>query len=144
MAELHEAVIDVLRADADILEYVAPEPGVDTEPRVFGIEFPKDNAVSMPRKCIVVRRSGLAQQDQSYIRFQRPLLDILCYGETPLEAELLRVRVARFLKAFRRRMSKDFLIHSFDAVNGPLPQREPETDWPYTLETWRCMASETD
>lgn len=144
MADLHEAVIAVLKEPEDIFALFGGEAGVD-EPRVFGLEVPKAEAdgEKMPRKCIVVRQSGLGGQSGGYVRIQKTLLDIDCYGETPYEAELLRLEVNRFLKDLRRRMSEGFLLHSFDLVNGPLHLREPQTEWPYVRETWRCMASET-
>ena len=77
------------------------------------------------------------------MRVQKALLDVACYGETPYEAEQLRLEVNRYLKDFRRQMSEGFLIHSFDLVNGPIHLREPQTEWPYVVETWRCLASET-
>ncbi|MDD5302029.1 MAG: hypothetical protein PHS14_02885 [Elusimicrobia bacterium] len=144
MPDLHEAVIVVLKEPEEIFALVGGEAGVD-DARVFGIEIPKSEFESKqtPRKCIVVRQSGLGGHTGGYARIQKTLLDVCCYGETPYEAELLRLEVNRFLKAFRRRMSRGFLLHSFDLVNGPIPLREPQTEWPYVLETWRCMASET-
>lgn len=142
MADLHEAMITILKTPQAIFDLFGGDPAIDT-PRVYGIEVPKDQADFMPRKCIVVRQSGLSGQSRSYVRVQRTLMDIACYGETPYEAELLRLEVSRFLKDFRRKMSEGFLLHSFDLVNGPLHLREPQTEWPYTLETWRCLASET-
>lgn len=142
MADLHEAVISILKEPQEIFDLFGGEAGVD-EPRVYGIEVPKAQADDMPRKAVVVRQSGLGGSSGGYARIQKTLLDVACYGETPYEAELLRLEVNRFLKGFRRRMSQGFLLHSFDLVTGPLPLREPDTDWPYTLETWRCMASET-
>lgn len=144
MPDLHEAVIAVLKEPQEIFAYVGGEAGVDTA-RVFGVEVPKIEADGdfMPRKCIVVRQSGQGAQTGGYTRIQKTLIDIACYGETPYEAEKLRLEVSRFLKSFRRRMSQGFLLHSFDLVGGPTPMREAETEWPLVLETWRCLASET-
>lgn len=144
MADLHKAVMDVLKAPEEIFAMVGGVAGLDAA-RVFGIEIPKAEVELklMPRKLIVVRQSGQGGAAGGYARIQKTMVDILCYGETPYEAELLRLEVHRFLKDFRRRMSGDFLLHSFDSVNGPVPAREGETEWPYVLETWRCMASES-
>lgn len=141
MADLHEAVMRVLNEPQAIFDLIGDD--VENTSRAFGVEIPKAEAEFMPRKCIVVRQSGLAGQSRSFVRVQRPLMDVACYGETPYEAELLRLEVNRFLKDFRRRMSEGFLLHSFDLVNGPIHLREPQTGWPYVLETWRCLASET-
>lgn len=133
----------VLKEPEDIFALVGgDDPSVDTA-RVFGIEVPKAEAISMPRKCITVRQSGLGGQVRGFVRLQQTLIDVSCYGETPYEAELLRLEVNRFLKDFRRRMSQGFLLHSFNLVNGPTHLREQQTEWPYVLETWRCLASET-
>lgn len=144
MPDLHEAVMNVLKSPAEILAYVGAEADVDTA-RVFGIEVPKSETETgkAPRKCIVVRQSGQGGGSGGYARIQKTLIDVACYGETPYEAELLRLEVNRFLKDFRRTMSKGFLLHSFDLVNGPIHAREQQTEWPYVLETWRCMASES-
>lgn len=143
MADLYEAVIKVLKEPAEIFAMVGDD--VANTARVFGVEIPKSEVDRdlMPRKLIVVRQSGMAGSTGGFVRLQRTLLDIAYFGETPYEAELLRLEGNRFLKNFRRRMSEGFLLHSFDLVNGPVPMREPETEWPYVLETWRCMASET-
>lgn len=146
MADLHEAVMEVLKEPQTIYELVTEnaDPSVDTV-RVYGVELPKAEIAKklMPRKCIVVRQSGLGGQTGGYARFQKTLVDIICWGETPYEAELLRLEVHRFLKDFRRRMAKGFLLHSFDLVQGPLPLKDPDTDWPYVLCSWRVLASET-
>jgi hypothetical protein len=141
MADLHEAVMAVIVEPAEIFAMIGDD--VARMSRVFGIEMPEAESKKMPRKAIVVRQSGLGGQSGGYTRVQKTLIDVAYYGETPLEAELLRLEVNRFLKDFRRRMSKGFLLHSFDLVNGPNHLREPQTEWPYVLETWRCMASET-
>jgi len=132
----------VLKEPEEIFAHVGGEAGID-DARVFGIEVPKAEAISMPRKCIVVRQSGLGGPVRSFVRLQQTLIDVASFGETPYEAELLRLDVNRFLKGFRRRMSQGFLLHSFDLVNGPIHLREEQTEWPYVLETWRCLASET-
>lgn len=143
MADLYEAVIKVLKEPAEIFAMVGDD--VANSARVFGIEIPKAEVElkKMPRKLIVVRQSGMGGSSGGFVRLQRTLLDVAYFGETPYEAELLRLEGNRFLKNFRRRMSEGFLLHSFDLVNGPVPMREQETEWPYVLETWRCMASET-
>lgn len=142
MADLHEAVLKVLKEPQDIFDLFGSDASVDVV-RAYGIEVPPDQAEFMPRKCIVVRQSGTGGGRGGYARVQKTLIDVSCYGETPHEAELLRLEVNRFLKDFRRRMSEGFLLHSFDLVNGPVHLREPQTGWPYVLETWRCLASET-
>lgn len=141
MADLHEAVMRVLKEPKEIFDLVGDD--VENTSRVFGIEVPASEAEFMPRKLIAVRQSGMGGQSGGFVRLQRALIDIACYGETPFEAERLRLEVSRFLKDFRRRTSEGFLLHSFDLVNGPIHLREPQTEWPYVLETWRCMASET-
>lgn len=141
MADLHEAVIAVLKDPQEIFDLVGDD--VENTSRVFGIEIPASEAEYMPRKLIVVRQSGMGGQSGGFVRVQKPLIDVAYYGETPYEAEVLRLEVNRYLKNFRRRMSEGFLLHSFDLVNGPIHLREPQTEWPYVLETWRCMASET-
>ena len=141
MANLYEAVLKVLKEPQEIFDLIGDD--VTRETRVFGFQVPKAEAIKMPRKCIVIRQSGSGGQNQSFVRFQKTLLDVLCYGETSYEAELLRLEVNRYLKDFRRRTSEGFLLHSFDLVNGPIPLPESQTEWPYVLETWRCLASET-
>lgn len=141
MADIHEAVIKVLKTPQEIFDLIGDD--VTRSVRVFGIEVPASESESMPRKMIVIRQSGLGGASGGFVRMQRALLDVACYGETPYEAELLRLEVSRYLKDFRRQMSEGFLIHSFDSVNGPIHLREPQTEWPYVLETWRCLASET-
>lgn len=141
MADIHEAVMSVLKTPQAIFDLVGDD--VERTSRVYGIEIPASEADTMPRKLIVVRQSGMGGQSGGFVRVQKALLDVACYGETPYEAEQLRLEVNRYLKDFRRQMSEGFLIHSFDLVNGPIHLREPQTEWPYVVETWRCLASET-
>ncbi len=141
MANLHEAIVRILKEPQEIFDLIGDD--VTRAVRVFGFQVPKVEAIKMPRKCIVVRASGQGGQNQSFVRYQKPLIDVMCYGETSFEAELLRLEVNRFLKDFRRRTSEGFLLHSFDLVNGPIHLPESQTEWPYVLETWRCLASET-
>lgn len=141
MADLHEAVITKLKTPQEIFDLIGDD--VTRSVRVFGVEVPKGEAELMPRKCIVVRQSGLGGQGGGYAKIQRTLIDIACYGETPIQAELLRLEVHKYLKDFRRQLSEGFLLHSFDLVNGPLPLRDSVTDWPFVMSTWRCLASES-
>jgi len=132
--DVTEAIVTLLKADATITSLV--------NTRVFGAELPASEAVNMPRKNLVVQRSGGPAGLGGYIEVERANIDIRCFGETPLEADKVRRAAHEVLKQYVRTKVGDVLVHSFIPVTGAISLRDPDTQWPFVIQTWTFMASE--
>lgn len=132
-ADFLEGLREILIDDTDVAALVST--------RVFGIELPRSEANSQPRKAIVLSLAG-GLGSSSYIEHGQNTVDVLCYGETPFEAERVRRTVHPVLKQITRVIRAGVLIHSAIAVGGPITLRDRDTDWPISLETWQVSAAE--
>lgn len=132
--DILEAAILLLKADADL------QVLVDT--RVFGEELPGEEASSMPRPAVVLRHAPGLAGPRGYVELEVNNFDVFCYGTTPAQAEEVRRAVYSALKHARRQAVAETLIHSFDQVGTIQSLRDPDTQWPYSLSSWRSLASE--
>ncbi len=108
--------------------------------RVFVIELPPAQAVSMPRQCIVIKPSGgPAFQPGSYIDHAYQTLDVFSYGETPFEADEVRDAVTDALRLLRRDLTGTTLIHWVQPAGGWASNRDPDADWPYGLQSFQAF-----
>ena len=127
------AVVAFLLADADVAGQVST--------RGFGGELPRDESVSMPRKCFVVRYAG-GPPDSTQMEVNRTRMDIWHYGATPLEAEQVRLATYQALKLTRRVVIASTIILSTVKEAGPITLRDPDGDWPLTIDTWGVIAAD--
>ena len=72
--------------------------------RVHGAEIPDSRVPAMPERCAVVRAAGgpgvaPGTSDNAPITVYR--IDVLCYGRTPAEADLVALSVKHALKRWR-------------------------------------------
>ena len=134
---------DVIQATIDILK---ADPGVAglCEDRVFGGELPGDQAESMPKQAVVVRRISGGAGAGGFTDVERGTLETLCWGESFLEADEVRQAVHAALKQARRQEKQDFLIHGYNPLTSPVTDRDAETQWPFSLMAWEFMASEIE
>jgi len=128
-----EGLIEILIDDTDVAALVGT--------RVFGIELSRSETNSQPRKAIVLSLAG-GPGSSDYVEQSQNTVDMLCYGETPFEAERVRRTAHPVLKQITRVIRAGVLIHSAISVGGPTTLRDRDTDWPISLETWQVSAAE--
>ena len=113
--------------------------------RVFGAELPKSEEAVMPRKCVVIRNAGggtFGTGSRDFIQASHVRFDAQCYGETPMEAAKVRLATYDIFKNMARKVKQEVLIHSINPSSGPLPLRDPDTDWPLEVQTFLALVSE--
>ena len=128
------AAILLLKADVEVALLV--------NTRVFGEELPPEEAADMPRAAVLLRTSSNAAGIGGYSRLEVNGIDAYCFGETPAQAEEVRRAVHEAFKQARRAVVEETLLHSFDQIGSPRADRDPDTQWPYSLSSWRMLASE--
>ena len=69
-------------------------------------------------------------------------IDALSYAETPQLADALRLAVHDAFRAVDRTVKQSVLMHDVQISGGPIPGRDPDQDWPFSLETFAIMVSE--
>jgi len=99
---------------------------------------------NVPRKTIVIMASGGAGSGagaRSRARWVQNRIDLRCYGETPHGADILHNAVYRTMTELQGFTSGD--IRLIDAVvgGGPLPGRDSDADWPYTMGVYMVSAA---
>jgi hypothetical protein len=133
-----KAIIDILKANAAVTTLVGT--------RVFGLELPRPEAASMPRKAIVIQASGggvFRVGSSDYIKHSDQRIDIFSYGETPFEAQKVRREVVDVLKQAKRQVINGTLIQWINRAGGSLALRDPDTDWPVCFESFQLFFAET-
>ena len=94
----------------------------------------------MPRAAVVVNPSGggfLSHGDYGDIR-----IDLACYGATRLESWQV-YRACRFaLKALRRELLGETLLHWARVFSEGSSGLDPDTDWPVTLASWQVFSAD--
>lgn len=114
--------------------------------RVHGAEIPDSRVPAMPERCAVVRAAGgpgvaPGTSDNAPITVYR--IDVLCYGRTPAEADLVALSVKHALKRWRYgQTSGRHLVHWFHHVAGPVPLRDPDGDWPVSIVTFQMQMAD--
>lgn len=143
-----------MSADADILAAVRQLLLDDiaisdlVNDRIWGVELPRTENASMPRKNIVLSPGGIVPSvgDASYVRIQRMRLDVRVYGEDPYEAMSVSRAVEAFMKAITpvvvHLISHSVLVYNATRSTGPIALIDPDTDWPSVYSSWGVAASE--
>lgn len=122
-----------------------PEVSALVATRVFAVELPQatieaETDIEHPSKMVVLRPSGGAGREDR-VRIENSNLDVLCYGETDFEANLLRRTVADVLKNAIRVVQDNVLIHNISATGGPLFLKDPDSKWPVMFQSYRMLAA---
>lgn len=129
------AVMALLAADTDVAALVSG--------RVYGMELPEADDVSMPRYALVVTLAGgNLLTGGTWSEYGDPRFDVFAYGATRLEANQLYRAAHVALKAMTRVKHASVLLHWARPAGGPIPLRDPDTTWPYVLSTWQVLLSE--
>lgn len=134
-ADVIAALVAFLKADSGVAALAGA--------RVFGLELPASEAVSMPRKAVVLQTSGGVRLTAgSYARHDTQRVDAFAYGETPFEAEALRRAVFDALKPLRREVSAGVLIHWVEPAGGWSTLRDPDAAWPAAFQSFQVFFAE--
>ncbi len=130
------AIVAFLQADTALTALVST--------RVFGAELPRDEVSSMPRKCVLVRRSGIGASagNRSRIAFSRPRMDVFSHGETPKQAALVDLAAYEALKQMEPNTRGVCRLHDATLVGGPIDLREQDTKWPLVFRSYLVAAAE--
>lgn len=136
------ALPDSLKAVADFLKAHAGVSAL-VDDRIFPAELPTATNLTHPFKAIVIRRAAGMNGKGGLLELEQSTIDVFSYGETPYEAERVRLAVREALKydAVRKKQG-NVLLHSFEPNGGASNMRDPDTAWPYVVETWRMIAAE--
>lgn len=111
---------------------------VDT--RVFGGELPPGETASMPRKAIVLKKSGgVSLTGESHVEHDTQRVDLFAFGETPHEAARVARAAALGLRRLRRSVHANVLLHWANSAGGALSGREPNTEWPREFQPFQVM-----
>jgi hypothetical protein len=113
---------------------------------VYGGEIPKGQIASMPKRAAVVAAAGTpgigpGTADNVPVSVSR--VDVRCYGRTREEADVVALAVAHALKAWDRgQTSGRHHVHWFHRTAGPVPLRDPDTDWPISVVTFQLQMAD--
>jgi len=132
-----EAIVAFLAADATVAALV--------NSRVYGVELPQSQIQSMPRKSIVVRRSGgggLSAGDRSRVGLSLPRMDVFSYGETPYQASRVDLAAYGALKQMVANNQGACRLLDTQLAGGPIDLREPDTQWPLVFRSYLVAAAE--
>lgn len=113
-----------------------------TAGRIFRPELDEDEIRNMPRAAVVIRRAGgYGMFGGSQVPIGDPRLDIVCYGQTYLQAEqTVAGEVVNALKALRGGVfglgpGSMTRLYWARVEGGPNPMTDPEENWPMALVT---------
>lgn len=111
--------------------------------RVFALELPEAETVSMPRHALVLAPSGgFSPGYTTTLALDAMRIDAFSYGPTPFEAMKLRRAVRAGMKGISRVKSGTALIHWALPAGGFADERDPQTRWPRVFESFSVMGSE--
>jgi hypothetical protein len=124
-----------LKADADLTAI--------TQGRIFAGELPASVTPAMPTTAVVISRAGgLGAIGRAYQQYGDFRVDVRCYGATPKAADDVWRRLQPALKQLRRQVVTGCLLHWARQGGGPMPMRDPDTDWPSIFSAWQVLAAE--
>lgn len=130
-----EALVAYLKADAGVATLVGT--------RVFGEELPPAEAVSMPRKAVVLQASGgPSLMAGSYVKHDTVRVDAFSYGETRYQAAQLRLAVREAFKIMRRVVYADTLLHWANDAGGLVGDRDRDALWPRVFQSFQVFYAE--
>lgn len=130
-------IVTILKADGDIAALVGT--------KVFGTDLPRDQSTFIEgkaTKAIVVspRAGGDIPSVSRFNPLETRGLDVFCYGETLIEADVVRRTVFATLKNIDRDVASGVLVHWCLPAGGAASGKDSETDWPVYWNSWQMMA----
>lgn len=126
------ALVAYLKADAGLAALLGAQ--------VFGGELPAGEAISMPRKALVVKPSGgTSLTAGSFAEHDTGRFDLFGFGETPHEAARVADAGALAMKRLRRGVWAGTLLHWARSAGGASSGREPGTEWPRSFRSYQLF-----
>jgi hypothetical protein len=116
------------------------ETELDSDVAVYGTEMPEADASEMPRKAVVVSFAG-GMPERGPVN--RPRVDIVCYGATPLESQTVFLAAQSAMGSLDRGAHGAALLYDAVQDGGPSSMRQPDTRWPVTWGSFLIQASKT-
>lgn len=136
--DLIGALVELIGADPDVAALV--------NGRVFGGELPEDEQATMADTCpptvVVQAAPGIAEIGQAFQNYGDRTFELFCYGPTPHDADLLWRTVHPVLKNLSHQRWSGCLIYWIKPTGQPIPLRDPDTQWPYTMTPYQTLAAE--
>lgn len=139
IADPSEAIAQLLREDM----------GADVEERVFRPELPQLDDPKMPTSALVVMPAGAGSMfGGSRMEVFDSMLDIICYGSTRLQADVIARKAQSILRLLAMRtiacpeVGGKVLVYWARIASGVNPRLEGPADWPFTEFTVQVMHSE--
>lgn len=126
-----------------VIALLHDEVSAEVGGRIYGTELPVAEVAYMPRATIVVAASGGAGSGagaRSRAPWVQNRIDVRCYGETPYAADQVHNAVYRALTQTAWQVYGDTAIVDAEVSGGPLPGRDGDADWPYTLGVYTINA----
>ena len=131
-ADLEAGVVAYLKTVADLAALV--------DGRVFAGELPARETGSMPRKALVLRRSGgVSLTGGSHAEADAQRIDLFSYGETPRDAGRVMATAALAMRRLRRSVHGGVLLQWANPASGATPDREPQTEWARQFQPFQVM-----
>ncbi|MEL7447108.1 MAG: DUF3168 domain-containing protein [Pseudomonadota bacterium] len=107
---------------------------------VFGGELPPDQTALMPARAVVIKSSGgVSTMADGYSAHDTQRVDVFGFGRTPHEAGQVRSAAALALRNLRRSVHAGTLLHWAKTASGPIPGREPQTEWPREFQSFQIF-----
>ena len=130
---------------AAVVDYIAQDMRVSrlVGGRVYGAELPEREAATMPQKTVVITAAGglgTGAGTASTTQWTRNRFDVRCYGETPYQADILHGAVYRAMRDLHIYEYADVRLSNAVMGGGPLPGRDMDADWPYTMGVYTVSA----
>ena len=100
----------------------------------------------MPQACIIMTNSGGAGTGlgaRSLVPWTNTRIDIRCYAHTTYETTQIHWEVYRALMAVGRQLVGATLVYDFVVTGGPINNRDPDTDWPFTMSVFDMSSAYT-
>lgn len=126
---------------AALVAHLRTALAVATGGRVFAGTLPGSEASSMPRSGVLLRAAG-GPAAPAHAPLVVMRVDVHAYGATPYAAMMVHWAAYAALRDLSRLTIAGTLIHSCMPETGPFSQRDPDTEWPEVVSSWRVTAAE--
>lgn len=112
-----------------------------TGARIYGGALPKDELANQPRAAIVLRRAGGGAIGRG-AAYGDKRIDVDAYGATEKEASDVFDAAYTALKALRRQLVGNVLIHFANVSADGASGHDPQTGWPLCIGSFQVLMAE--
>lgn len=109
---------------------------------VYAEELPEAMASAKARACVLIQSEQGPAGPGGYAELHEPSYNLYTMGQTPKEAMQVYLLARAALRNARRQVVNGCLIHSYDLIGSPRAGRDPGTQWPFVLSTWKSLTSD--